>query len=44
MLGQTVDFGQLKSQQVNVENLESGMYFIEINDGEEVFIKKFIRR
>ena len=44
MLGQTVDSGQLKSQQVNVENLESGMYFIEINDGEEVFIKKFIRR
>ena len=44
MLGQTVDSGQLKSQQVNVENLESGMYFIEINDGDEVFIKKFIRR
>ena len=44
MLGQTVDSGQLKNRQVNVENLESGMYFIEINDGEEVFIKKFIRR
>ena len=44
MLGQTVDSGQLKSQQVNVENLESGMYFLEINDGDEVLIKKFIRR
>jgi len=44
MLGQTVDSGQLKNQQVNVENLESGMYFIEIDDGDEVFIKKFIRR
>jgi len=44
MIGQTVISGELKDQQVNVETLKSGMYFIEINDGEETMTKKFIRR
>jgi len=44
MIGQTVLSGELKDQQVNVETLKSGMYFIEINDGEETMTKKFIRR
>jgi len=44
MIGQTVLQGELKNQQVNVESLKSGMYFIEINDGEETMTKKFIRQ
>lgn len=44
MIGQTVLFGELKDQQINVESLNSGMYFVEINDGEEVMTKKFIRQ
>ncbi|MCB0461683.1 MAG: DUF5011 domain-containing protein [Flavobacteriaceae bacterium] len=44
MIGQTVLSGELKDQQINVESLKSGMYFIEINDGEEIMTKKFIRR
>lgn len=44
MIGQTVLSGELKNQQINVESLKSGMYFIEINDGEETMTKKFIRR
>jgi len=44
MIGQTVLFGELRDQQINVESLKSGMYFIEINDGEETQTKKFVRR
>lgn len=44
MIGQTVLSGELKDQQINVESLKSGMYFIVINDGEETMTKKFIRR
>ena len=44
MIGQTVLSGELKDQQINVESLKSGMYFLEINDGEEKMTKKFIRR
>jgi hypothetical protein len=44
MIGQTIMMGELKDQQINVESLNSGMYFIEINDGEETMTKKFIRK
>ena len=44
MIGQTVLSGELKDQQINVESLKSGMYFVEINDGEETMTKKFVRR
>ena len=43
MIGQTVLSGELKDQQINVESLKSGMYFLEINDREEKMTKKFIR-
>ncbi|MBL4906720.1 MAG: DUF5011 domain-containing protein, partial [Sneathiella sp.] len=42
MIGQTVKTGEA-SKQINVSNLKSGMYFIEVNDGEEVMTKKFIK-
>jgi chitodextrinase len=43
MLGQTVMSGELNNYQINVEHLRSGVYFIEINDGDEVMMKRFIR-
>jgi len=42
MIGQTIKTGQT-SKQINVSNLKTGVYFIEVNDGEEVMIKKFIK-
>ena len=43
MIGQTVASGLLKDNQVDVSNLLSGVYFIEVNDGEEIITKRFIR-
>ena len=42
MIGQTVGLGNSEGL-VNVGQLESGMYFIEINDGEEIMSAKFIK-
>ena len=42
MLGQTITKGILHGQ-IKVSNLEAGMYFIEVNDGDEIMTKKFIR-
>jgi hypothetical protein len=43
MMGQTILKGESQGQ-VNISSLKSGMYFIEINDGEDIMTKKFIRR
>jgi hypothetical protein len=43
MIGQTVMLGD-SSGKINVNDLKSGVYFIEINDGEEVMTKRFIRK
>ena len=42
MFGQTVLKGE-SNKEINVEGLRSGVYFVKVNDGEEVMIKKFIR-
>ncbi|WP_353777308.1 M43 family zinc metalloprotease [Winogradskyella sp. 3972H.M.0a.05] len=42
MLGQTVQEGKT-TQIIDVENLRSGIYFLEVNDGDEVLTKKFIK-
>ena len=44
MRGQIVQSGKLENQQINVASLNSGMYFIEINDTEEIMTKKFVRQ
>lgn len=45
MLGQTVLKGELKANNgVNVEGLKAGVYFIEVNDGEEIMTRKFIKK
>ena len=43
MLGQEVMSGELNKGTVNVENLKTGVYFMEVNDGEEVMIQRFIK-
>ena len=43
MLGQTVKNGKA-STEIDVENLKSGIYFLEINDSEDVMIRKFIKQ
>ena len=42
MIGQTILKGNL-TKEINVATLKSGMYFIEVNDGEETVTKKFIK-
>ena len=44
MLGQTVSQGRILNEKVNVSALRAGMYFIEVNDGEEIMTKRFIRQ
>ena len=43
MLGQVVTKG-ISEGKVDVSELNSGMYFIEVNDGEGIITKKFIRQ
>ncbi|WP_250433720.1 reprolysin-like metallopeptidase [Hanstruepera flava] len=43
MLGQTVSKGNSISN-VDVSTLEAGVYFIKVNEGEEVITKKFIKQ
>ncbi|WP_104735033.1 M43 family zinc metalloprotease [Hanstruepera ponticola] len=43
MIGQTVLTGN-SIKEINVSGLKTGMYFIEVNDGEETMTKKFIKQ
>jgi hypothetical protein len=43
MLGQVVAKG-VSEGKVDVSELNAGMYFIEVNDGEDILTKKFIRQ
>ena len=43
MIGQTIIKGDSNGE-VRVGNLETGMYFIEVNDGDEIMTKKFIKK
>ena len=43
MIGQEVLSGELGKGTINVEKLETGVYFMEVNDGEELMIQRFIK-
>ncbi|MDV7186492.1 fibronectin type III domain-containing protein [Lutibacter sp. TH_r2] len=43
ILGQTIKVGIVK-EPVNVSQLKAGVYIIEVNDGEEIMSKKFIKQ
>jgi len=42
MLGQVVKEGQLNNQQIQVNQLQSGVYFLELSDESQSVIKRFI--
>ncbi len=44
ILGQVIAKGQLTEDFIQVDRLPSGMYILEINDGEEVMTRKFIKK
>lgn len=43
LLGQTINSGKL-TKEINVSSLKPGVYFMEVNDGEETVTKKFIKK
>lgn len=43
ILGQTVTSGTLVNDTIDLGNLEAGVYFVELTDGDEKFIKRFIK-
>ncbi len=44
LLGQTVKSGILRQQGIDVSSLQDGIYVIEVNDGDENMIRKFIKQ
>ncbi|WP_046757540.1 endonuclease [Kordia jejudonensis] len=44
MLGQVVKVGNLTNKTINVSNLKAGMYILQINDGDEILTKKFVKK
>ncbi|MEM6722262.1 MAG: endonuclease [Bacteroidota bacterium] len=44
LLGQVVKTGNLGNKTINVSNLKAGMYILQINDGDEILMKKFVKR
>jgi bacillolysin len=44
MIGQEVKSGNLNQNEINVSNLESGLYIFEVNDGEKMITKKFVKK
>ncbi|WP_442266241.1 endonuclease [Tenacibaculum sp. ZS6-P6] len=44
LLGQEISKGYLNSNQIQVNELKTGVYILEINDGEEIMTQKFIKK
>lgn len=44
MIGQVVKVGKLNNKTINVANLKAGIYILQINDGDEILTKKFIKK
>jgi hypothetical protein len=42
-LGQQVDTGELSESGINVSTLETGVYILEVNDGQKTVAKKFVK-
>ncbi|MEY2830052.1 MAG: hypothetical protein RIQ33_1910 [Bacteroidota bacterium] len=43
VIGQVVKYGMLEQHQIKIEGLKSGIYFLKVHNGKEVFINKFIK-
>lgn len=44
MMGQVVKSGNLEQSEINVSNLEGGLYIFEMNDGQKSITKKFMKK
>ncbi|OSY89371.1 hypothetical protein WH52_01670 [Tenacibaculum holothuriorum] len=44
MIGQVVEQGEVTRASINVSNLQSGMYILEVNDGTRSFTKKVLKK
>ncbi len=44
ILGQVITKGNLEENFINVDTLKTGVYLLEINDGEERMVQKFIKK
>ncbi|MFT7158822.1 MAG: hypothetical protein ACI8Q1_003856, partial [Parvicella sp.] len=44
ILGKTVKSGSISNQPINISKLKTGIYLIEINDGEEIILEKIIKQ
>ncbi len=44
ILGQVITTGNLEENHINVNTLKTGVYLLEINDGEERMVQKFIKK
>jgi len=44
IMGQVVKEGQLSDKKINVSNLNSGIYLLEVNDGQKIFKSKLIKK
>ena len=42
--GQEIKAGMLNQKEINVSNLKSGIYFLELHDGQKTSTKKFIKK
>ena len=44
VLGKTVKSRSISNQPINISRLKTRIYLIEINDGEEIILEKFIKQ
>lgn len=44
VLGQTIKTGKLTTNTIKVSELKTGVYILQINDGEETLLKKFVKK
>lgn len=44
LFGQVVKVGTLQNKTLNVSNLKAGMYILQVNDGDEILTKKFVKK
>ncbi|EDP94294.1 endonuclease [Kordia algicida OT-1] len=44
LFGQVVKVGNLQNKTLNVSNLKAGMYILQVNDGDEILTKKFMKK
>lgn len=44
LMGQTIKANQLQQSEINVGNIPSGLYILEVNDGQKTITKKFVKK